>query len=379
MNPNTFCAYPFNSLFLGADGGVKPCCSSSLVIGDINKDLINEILQSPLAKEVRQSIIDNKWHYSCGQCKRLEEMGSRTERTGVLDQIDKFQNATSETFVLEKLDLRWSNVCNLACNYCYEYFSSQWASIKGIKVNANKNLAEESIFALIDENKDSILNINLLGGEPLLQKQNHKLIDILPNKRYYILSNLSTDVPNNEIVKKLVQNRYAAWGISFETIGDKFEYVRHGAKWNTFNNNLRFLKNTGVRGINAHPLYCSYSAYNLCEYYDYLESEGIFTQAYWCSIQNIPGLNVFTLPTHIKNKCLDELEKCIEKYQNSKFDMSALTNIRDTLYESIKDTKNENVSFEFLNWIDEIENKYLTNKEKNFKELWPEMYEDLKK
>lgn len=375
MNEATFCAFPFNTLFLGADGGVKTCCSSRGTIGDINKNSIHEILHSAKATEVRQSIIDNKWHPDCSQCKELESMGARTERTSVLGQLEKFKDATPNTFILEKLDLRWSNVCNLACNYCYEYFSSQWAAIKGIKVNANKSNSEDSIFALIEEHKDTIIDLNLLGGEPLLQKQNKQLVSLLSDKKYYILSNLSVDVPNNEIAAKLIQNPNAVWGISFDTIGDKFEYVRHGAKWDTFCNNLKFLKDAGVREINAHPLYCAYTAYNLCEFYEFLESEEIFTQAYWCAIQNIPGLNVYTLPKDVKIKALEELDKCIDKYQNSRFDMSALINIRESLSASLGNEEDIH-RVEFLKWIDDIENKYLP-KEKPFSMLWPELYKEL--
>ena len=40
---------------------------------------------------------------------------------------------------------------------------------------------------------------------PLLQKQNNHLLDLLHDKRYYILTNLSVDVPNNPIAKKLLE------------------------------------------------------------------------------------------------------------------------------------------------------------------------------
>ena len=76
------------------------------------------------------------------------------------------------------VDVRWSNTCNLACNYCYEYFSSQWASIKGIKVNAIKKDNEDTLLMFIEKNKDTVINVNMLGGEPLLQKQNSPLIEI---------------------------------------------------------------------------------------------------------------------------------------------------------------------------------------------------------
>jgi MoaA/NifB/PqqE/SkfB family radical SAM enzyme len=390
MNKNNFCAFPFNTIFLGADGGIKTCCSSGVNLGNINEQPIQDIITGPLAKEIRQTIVDGEWHPACNQCKTLESYGARTERTGVLHKMIEFKNATSSTFRLQKLDLRWSNTCNLACNYCYEYFSSKWATLKGIAVNANKTTAEDSIFALIEESKDTIQDLNLLGGEPLLQKQNNRLLDTLSNKKYYVLTNLSVDVPNNIIAKKILANSNSSWGISFETVGDKFEYVRHGAEWKTFTNNLHYIKNNSSSntGIAAHPLYCTYSAFTLCEYYDFLMSEDIFHQAYWCVLQNIPGLNAFTLPDKLKMKALDELDKCIDKYKKTRFDMIALESIRKNLYESlIINRPNETPDAiidsnyrdrtKFLEWIDEIELKFLKDKKHKFSDLWPELYLDI--
>ena len=379
MNKETFCAYPFNTIFLGADGGIKTCCSAEMDIGDINKQNIQEILQGASARSIRQAIIEERWHPQCAQCKKLEDMGARSERidSGSVAKFDYFKHAKADTFELHKLDLRWSNLCNLACNYCYEYFSSKWSVLKGIKINANRAEAEDSLFTLIAENVnsvDSIETINLLGGEPLLQKQNHKLIDLLPTKNYYILSNLSIDLPNNTIAPKLIANSNAQWGISFDTVGPRFEYVRHGAEWTTFVSNLRYLNSQGARIINAHPLYCTYSAFNLCEYYDFIISEGYFNEVYWCAIQNIRSLNVFKLPDNFKRKALAELDKCIAKYSDSGYDMLALENIRSQLITTIGRTGDEWLvkKKEFTDWTHATEVKYLNDKKYSFNELWPD-------
>lgn len=380
MNKETFCAYPFNTIFLGADGGVKPCCSSGAILGDINKQSIQEILQGPMAHGIRQAIVEERWHPTCEQCQKIEAMGGRSERidTFSVGKYSQFENATKETFELHKLDLRWSNLCNLACNYCYEYFSSKWSVFKGIKVNANKAEAEDSLFTLISENintVDSIETLNLLGGEPLLQKQNHKLIELLPNKNYYILTNLSIDLPNNTIAPKLIANPNAGWGVSFDTVGPRFEYVRHGADWATFVANLRYLHAEGPKLINAHPLYCTYSALNLCEYYDFIDGEGYFDEVYWTVLQNIRSLNVFKLPDNFKHKALAELDKCIARYTGSKYDMSALENIRSQLITTIGRTGDEWLikKKEIVAWTESIEVKYLTDKKYSFNELWPEI------
>ena len=177
------------------------------------------------------------------------------------------------------------DVINLTCNYCYEYFSSKWAEIKGIKVNANKDIAEEKVFSFIEENMkknpDVKYNVNLLGGEPLLQKPNSKLLDTISSRSdIYILTNLTVPLETNKIASKLLEGDNVAWGISFETIGKRFEHVRYGGDWDQLVKNLRYLRDSKVRSIDSHPLYCVYSAFNLVEYMEFIAEEGYFNKQY---------------------------------------------------------------------------------------------------
>lgn len=375
MNKETFCAFPFNTVFLGPNGGVRPCCSAREDIGNINNDSLDNILNGDTIKSIRRSIVNNQWHSNCSQCEYLERMGARTERTSVLDKFDEFKDANEHTFKLQKVDIRWSNTCNLSCNYCYEYFSSQWAKIKGIKINSNKDIAENSVYDFIEKHKDTIENINLLGGEPLLQKQNHKLIEMLHDKNYYILTNLSVDLTKNQIALKLLDMKYIDWGISFETIGEKFEYVRHGADWSVFSNNLKFLKDHNPNRVNAHPLYCTYTAFDLREYCDFILKSEVFDGVYWCAIQNITGLNVHNLPNAFKEKAINEIERVESEYNQyrEKLGIDHLTEIKNKLLENLKERNSENGLEAFFKWTDEIENKFLIKK-KCAKDLWPNIY-----
>lgn len=373
MNKETFCSLPFSGLFLGSDGGVRPCCSLRGNLGNINENTVEEILNNGISRSIRTSIINNKWHPFCSQCKELESRGARTERTGTLHRLEDFNNADAGYFKLEKLDLRWSNTCNLTCNYCYEYFSSKWAEIKGIKINSNKEEAELRVFSFIEDNLNSINNVNLLGGEPLLQKPNIRLLDSLPKDApIYILTNLTVPLQKNPVAQKLIDNPNVAWGISFETIQKRFEYVRHGGNWYQLLDNLRFLNNNKVKIIDSHPLYCMYSALNLVEYYDFIESEGYFSHLYWQVLQNINGLDVFKAAYPIKVKAIDELERVFVKYE-SKYNMDLLRKI----YDSLKDSLNTQYynSEKALQWLDDL-SKSIPGKKQDFIREWTHLYSD---
>ena len=360
---------PFNSFFLGSDGSVRPCCSLRGQLGDINTNTVEEIVNGPIATSIRQSIVNGEWHPMCSQCKELEQRGARDERVSTLFNFDNMKDYTPDVYRLEKLDIRWSNTCNLTCTYCYEYFSSKWAELKGIKVNANKSDAEEKVFAFIEKNVDNISNINLLGGEPLLQKPNIRLLDMLkPSTSIYILTNLTVPLESNKIAQKLLENKNVGWGISFETIGKRFEYVRHGGEWDRLVKNFRFLRDNQARCIDSHPLYCVYSAFNLVEYFEFLESEGYFGDQYWQVLQSAPGLDVFKLPKAMQAKALLELEKCFDRF-GTKFNMTLLKNIYDALGKSVISSPSTRPCVDWLTYIDSM----IPGKKEEFKVLWPDL------
>jgi organic radical activating enzyme len=295
--------------------------------------------------------------------------------------MDKFiaDNGTvDETFFkLVRLDLRWSNTCNLSCTYCYEYFSSKWAEIKGIKVNAVVDENEQSLFLLIEQHKDSVENILMLGGEPLLQKQNARLIEIVANKSFYILTNLSVALATNKVAQRLLQAPDLHIGVSFETIGDRYEYVRHGAQWAVFDANLDYIKSHRPEvEIDAHSLYSIYSAFNLVELYEYITSKQVFKKVFWnlleSSGENIHA-SVFKLSRPLKDAAIAEIDRVLERFPTAP-GVEDLISIKSTLINNIElDPKDHG----FIKEADQLEKQLNKAPGACFKDLWPDLYSKL--
>jgi MoaA/NifB/PqqE/SkfB family radical SAM enzyme len=386
VDKKTYCAYPFNSFFLCANGDIKFCCSSRQSLGNINEQEIEEIMHSPLATDVRKKILNNEWHIdNCGLCYEQE-----TQYSGVSERLSGEQDSYWETlrgvnseeyYKLQRFDLRWSNTCQLACNYCFDYFSSRWANINGVKINANKQTSEQRVLDYIGERKSNIIHINLLGGEPLLQKQNKLVFDLLPEANYYILTNLSVNLQTNLNAQQLLRMPNVSWGVSFEAIGERFEYVRDGAKWDVFSSNIKYVKEQTGNNLNAHSLWCVYNALNLMEFCDYVADSGIFNGIYWQAMSSHPALSVFSQTDEFKQLALEELNRCIEKYADVpciKTDL--LVSIRDQLVKNLEtgeDITGDLSVDTFYEWVADLEKKL--PKQKNMEELWPEIYELYKK
>lgn len=380
MNQNTFCSLPFTEIFLGPDGDVKPCCSACISLGNLNDSPIQEILQNHRSHQLRESIINGVWDPTCRQCQRQAEQGVASERSGnPTEFVNKHGSITKEFFKLERLDLRWSNTCNLSCTYCYEYFSSKWAEIKGIKINNIKDENENSLMLLIEEHKDSVQNVMLLGGEPLLQKQNFNLTELLTGKTFYILSNLAVTLENNKVAQRLLKEPSLQFGVSFETVRDRYEYVRHGADWETFDSNLDYIhKLRPNMNIDAHSLYSIYSAFNLVEFYQYLTDKNMFKSVFWNLLES-SGENhhasVFKLTTPLKQIALEEITRCIELFPTAP-GIENLKGIRQSLIDNMQTPIPKNM--DFINEATVVETKLKKEPGKHFSDLWPELYLQLK-
>lgn len=370
MNKETFCSLPFTEIFLGPDSEVKTCCSSREGLGNLKDTPVNEILDGKLAKDIRQSIIKGQWHPACAQCRVQEQQGALSERKKDLEEFqNRHLNISDSYFKLERLDLRWSNVCNLSCVYCYEYFSSKWAQIKGIKVNTIENINEESIFNLIKNNLSGVNSVMLLGGEPLLQKQNIRLLELLSTTGVYLLSNLSLDFEKTPIAEKLLQRNHVTWGVSFETIGKRYEYVRREASWEIFSKNIKRLSILDKK-IEAHSMYSIYSAFNLLEFFEFLEKNK-FQKVYWNLLQSTgfteDKFNVLGLSKELKDRAIKEIDLCYKLYQG--FDgIDSLISYRKSLIENY----DLNYEKDIVDGIQKIEN-WLPYQQ-TFNQLWPDVF-----
>jgi organic radical activating enzyme len=229
---------------------------------------------------------------------------------------------------------------------------------------------------MIEKNKDSIENILMLGGEPLLQKQNQRLVNTITDDRsFYILTNLAIPLETNAIAQTLINERNAKWGVSFETVGDRYEYVRHGATWELFVKNVSYIQEKTNNELDAHSLYSIYSAFNLVEFYEFIYEKQI-KNVFWNLLES-SGENseasVLRLSPELKQRAIEEIERCELLFPDAP-GLEWLLTFKTNLKLSSAVT-NES----FIKEINILENTYLKNKILKFSDLWPKEWELLKK
>jgi molybdenum cofactor biosynthesis enzyme MoaA len=369
---NFYCAAPWRGLHINPRGDVKTCCAGDPnMLGNLNTHTIEQILHGPVMQEIRQSIRRGEPHSYCYNCVQAERYG-RSERDWHNNVSPEFDSATAgdTEHIPTLIDVRWNTTCNLSCNYCAEACSSKWAALKGISVKSGARPYYESVCDYLEQHRDNIREVALVGGEPLLLPENERLLDVIPQDCVVtLITNVAVDFETNKIFRKLCTRNRVGWSLSFDNVGNNFEYVRYGANWQQLLSNItqvrRLMSAKGHWG-GIHAVYNIYNATRLVDFTQFARDNDLSIQ--WQSLYQPEYLDPARLGDHVAISARNEIEKllatdlCTDSEQQ--FFKNVLTNLQSR----------DDLRLEFAQHIHDIENKYHAGTHLKFVELWPELY-----
>jgi cyclic pyranopterin phosphate synthase len=175
-----FCIVPFTTLQLEADGNVNMCRQkgTEFSIGNIKDKTIEEIWNDKPIREIRKEFLDGKIK-TCEKDIKYKKCNLCTENNEIFDEVEISEIQSGPIL---RLGFNINGKCNLQCQMCHV-----WQMPNDLYNDENFwNYAREKIFPTLRE-------VELLSGEPFLQKDTYKLIDILskqnPTCRWIITTN----------------------------------------------------------------------------------------------------------------------------------------------------------------------------------------------
>ena len=379
MNKLT-CAAPWRSLHIQTNGDVKSCCAGDYALGNLNNQAINDILTSQKAQDLRKTMKANGLNEKyCRVCIDGISKGYGAER--------EWHNNTSPDFKLDTandlfqhpslVDVRWNTTCNLNCNYCDEEFSSKWASLKKLSHTGVTRKYYNDVCDFLNTQLDKIKLVAMVGGEPLLLNENIKLLEHIPDTcTINLITNGSVDFNTNKVFNALAKKNKVRWEISFDNIKEKFEYVRHGGKWDLLVDNIKKISKLNGHIVGIHAVYNLYNCTNLCELKEFALDIGKFFDLpdglpiTWQSITNRPyALDTFNYGTEIIQLAVNEINKLQENYTLNNNEQTFFNGAMQH-YNNIKNP-NKKMLNRLSKFVDEIEN-INTDQKNNFYKLWPE-------
>jgi len=387
-----YCAAPWRGLHIQVDGGISTCCAGAFKLGNINTDTIDSAVANEKLKEVRKTIKSGTLHKEyCRYCINASENKVKSERD--------WHNSLNEDFDLDTagldyqfpviFDARWNNTCNSACTYCSSRFSSKWASLLSEQNNKPVKDNIEKIKLFFSNNANKLKTVAMVGGEPLLIKENADLLDLIPTYvTVDVISNFSIDVTRSKVFEKLLARRKVLWHVSMENVGERYEYVRQESNWQRVLDNLKILGNE-IRNppekndheIQFFSLYHLFNSTRLCEFKDFAsEALSFFPHKFdkthpsknieivWQNFQEPAAICLDHYGKDVLDACIIELEKYLstDVLENEiKFFAEKISR-----YKAINTDTSVDTMTKLKGFIDRHETIFNSNGK--FKKLWPE-------
>ena len=300
-----------------------------------------ESYSTPDFKVIQRDLVSGRWAEGCGNCKSAESANINSRRTGV-NLIHK-----DKPLVVSSIGLRYGTLCNSTCLICDETRSSAWASKllkESIPIKSeyifNKKLIPDLAEVLKDIDCSTITNIELHGGEPLLNSYTRDILDMLP------IENLSVKINTNgtvwpEWMDKFTKTKSTEILFSIDDIGDRLEYLRPPANFDVITENIK--KSKGMNFKTG----CTYVVSSLNVYYlpEFLmwavKKFGI--SLYGQFMFDDTKYSLFNLPESAKLKVIEKFNqhpKLTKLLSSVIIEMSKNNTKEDTaLYDTIRDNE----------------------------------------
>lgn len=257
------CLYPFFGAFyqtnnvipadeLSKPNSVRPC---SIVMADdwskwdIQDSSIVNGRNSLAWKRMRKDFLAGRFHeiYDCRSCSYNEKSGTTSPRqqnnkflaqflnVDIVQEVQNIVANDNQVHDILTLDYYPSNYCNYSCVMCAGGASSQRQTFEVKVLGRNEkivlNPADPDFYSVLDR----VQIINFTGGETVLQKQVHEIMDYLIEKDLAknILITLLTNASSspNDLDDKFRKFKQVIYNVSIDGIGAVGEYQRRGSNW----------------------------------------------------------------------------------------------------------------------------------------------------
>ena len=376
-----FCTAPWVGITVREDGHVRTCCIGKTSLGNLNQNSIVEILQSHPLKQIQQRMLSGE--PDLDNCRTCIDSQNRNGLTPIQEHYNKFYpEIIKDQIELKFLDIRWNNLCNLGCMYCDPMFSSVWQDRQKIKRASVVKDYQDELLDWILEKSHQIKEILLVGGEPMLMKQNYALINQLSDEcRISVITNLSYNLPELPCTPKLLNRPRSntVWNVSLDNTGMQFEYVRNGGNWSQIEKNLKYLNQHWSGLISINYVYSMFSAFSIVETIQTLNELGI-KKINLLPIASNHTMNLFNMPAPIRQLAAEQIKLAQQWHFNNLhpedkdlYPLQGTDAILEHLEASVKATPiTSKMFFDKINWYDQY------NQQK-FKDLWPNVIDLVEK
>ena len=355
MQSKTFCMHPFTGLATREDGAICACCRSH-PIGFIDKNSLEEIWNGDTLKKIRKQVLNNERPSECEPCFNLEDQGVESLRLRHIHgkipeaRINLYPNALDSLdedyampFEIPTMELKLNNLCNLKCRMCHPMDSTSWNDWSEIKeFYKDENNIMYDIVEQFDLERKPFLDkfqdnpkwwssfekllpyfrrVEFAGGEPLMDPQHYKILDMLAPYGDKIEIKYATNLSmlgkgNRNIWDYWPKFKSIAVNVSIDGYKDSYEYVRGNASWQELVTNIKEIQKIPniSRIVGAVTVQVS-NVLELDKIIKYfLDDLGIVFHTHRVEYPKV--LSAQVIPNDLKEIAIDRLEKIKPELEN---------------------------------------------------------------
>lgn len=274
-NSKTFCMHPFTGLATREDGAVKICCRSQ-PIGWIQEESLEQVWNNDNMRLVRKQVLNGERPEVCKPCFDLEDQGVESLRqrhiNGVIPEarINLYPETVLEEimpFEFPTMEIKLNNLCNLKCRMCNPLDSTNWkdwdsvvpfykkennylvSTIEGLVKTPGQYIGPfddtENWWTSFEKLLPHFRRVEFAGGEPLMDPQHYKILDML--KPYgknieikYATNGTTLGISRGRTIHDYWPHfRSVAVNVSIDGIYDVYNYIRGNGDFSQVEANIK--------------------------------------------------------------------------------------------------------------------------------------------
>jgi len=274
--------HPFTGLATREDGAIKVCCRSH-PIGNIQENSLEEIWNGDTMKRIRKQVLGGNRPKECEPCFSLEDQGVESLRLrhikGVIPEariklypraLESMNKDFEMPFEIPTMEIKLNNLCNLKCRMCNPTDSTSWNDWEQVEefYDKEKNYIADNVRKLnlvkkpyldtfednpnwwdsFEKNLPYFRRVEFAGGEPLMDPQHYRILDMLKPYGANIEIKYATNGTTLGISKGRTVHDYwthfrsVAVNVSIDGIGPVYEYIRGNGNWSEVVQNIQIIK-----------------------------------------------------------------------------------------------------------------------------------------
>ena len=270
--------HPFTGLATREDGAICVCCRSH-PIGFIQDAPLEYHWNSEVMTRIRRQVLIGERPKECEPCFSLEDQGVESLRMRHIagkipearinlypDALKKMRHDFTMPEEIPTMELKLNNLCNLACRMCHPMDSTSWTDWGEVKDfykkegNIMYTIVEEhgleqkphldkfqdnpEWWASLEKNVPHFRRVEFAGGEPLMDPQHYRILDMLAPYGDQIEIKYATNLSmlgksNRTIWEYWPKFKSVAVNVSIDGVGATYEYIRGNASWSELVHNIR--------------------------------------------------------------------------------------------------------------------------------------------